>query len=75
MSDSTVGTAEQVVPTSDSANKDRLQSVERALDLCDRALDLVDELQRKNTLDQKPGFQEAVVAVQAIRTELATMRR
>jgi hypothetical protein len=74
MSNSSVGTAESAVPTADNADERRLDSVERALDLCDRALDLMDELQRTDTLDPKPQFQEAVAAVQAVRTELTTMR-
>jgi hypothetical protein len=72
MSNSNVGTAELAVPTTKVADE---QSVERALDLCDRALDLMEELQRANTLDPKPSFQEAVAAVQAVRTELTAMRR
>ena len=73
MSDSTVGTAEKAVPTINSTDEHRVESIERALDLCDRALDLMDELQRTDTLDPKPGFQEAVAAVQAVRTELTTL--
>jgi hypothetical protein len=36
--------------------------------MCDRALDVMDELQRAGTVD--PDFQAAVAAVQAVRTEL-----
>ena len=75
MSNSSVGTAESAVPTADNADERRLDSVERALDLCDRALDLMDELQRTDTLDPQPRFQEAVAAVQAVRTELTDMSR
>jgi hypothetical protein len=38
--------------------------------MCDRALDVMDELQRAGTVD--PDFQAAVAAVQAVRTELTT---
>ena len=75
MSDSNVGTAEQAVPRMDSALALPVEAVERALDLCDRALDLMDELQRTDTLDPKPSFQEAVAAMQAVRTELTTLKR
>jgi hypothetical protein len=75
MSDSTLGTAERAVPTINSTDEHRVEPIEQALGLCDRALDLMDELQRTNTLDPKPGFQEAVAGVQAVRTELTTLKR
>jgi hypothetical protein len=59
MSGSSVGAAQEAVPTS---------SLERALEMCDRALDVMDELQRAGTVE--PTLQEAVAAVQAVRTEL-----
>ena len=66
MSDSRVGTADDVVPT---ASDDPLT---RALEMCDRALDVMDELQRAGTLEPNQ-FQGAVAAVQAIRTELTNV--
>jgi hypothetical protein len=65
MNDSSVGAADRAVPTT---IMDEL-SLGRALEMCDRALDLMDELQRAGTVD--PDFQAAVAAVQAVRTELA----
>jgi hypothetical protein len=38
--------------------------------MCDRALDVMDELQRAGTVD--PSLQAAVAAVQAVRTELTS---
>jgi hypothetical protein len=61
MSGSNVGTAEAVpTPTRESLG--------RALEMCDRALDVLDKLQRAGTVD--PRLQDAVAAVQATRTEL-----
>jgi len=62
MSGSNVGTAGEAVPT---PTRD---SLGRALEMCDRALDVLDELQRAGTVD--PRLQDAVAAVQAARTEL-----
>jgi hypothetical protein len=62
MSGSSVGTADQAVPTPSG------DSLGRALEMCDRALDVMDELQRASTVD--PYLQAAVAAVQAVRTEL-----
>jgi hypothetical protein len=45
-------------------------SLGRALEMCDRALDLMEELQRAETVDPN-HLQAAVAAVQAVRTELA----
>ena len=76
MSDSSVGTAYRAVPATTSVDASSVElSLGRALEMCDRALDLMDELQRANTLDPKPSFQEAVAAVQAVRTELTTLKR
>jgi hypothetical protein len=71
MSDSTsVGAANRAVPTTTTVNESSVTpSLGRALELCDRALDIMDELQRAETVD--PNFQDAVAAVQAVRTELA----
>jgi hypothetical protein len=65
MSDSNVGTADEAVPTQ------ARDSLGRALEMCDRALDVLDELQRAGTVD--PKLQDAVAAVQAARTELTTV--
>jgi hypothetical protein len=70
MSDSSVGTADRAVPTTTTVNESSVApSLGRALEMCDRALDVMDELQRAGTVD--PDFQAAVAAVQAVRTELA----
>jgi hypothetical protein len=70
MSDSRVGTADQAVPTTTTVDVSSVgPSLGRALEMCDRALDVMDELQRAGTVD--PDFQGAVAAVQAVRTELA----
>jgi hypothetical protein len=66
MNDSSVGAADRAVPTT---IVDEL-SLSRALEMCDRALDLMDELQRAEIVDPN-DFQAAVAAVQAVRTELA----
>jgi hypothetical protein len=66
MSDASVGAADPAVPTT---IVDEL-SLGRALEMCDRALDLMEELQRAETVDPN-HFQAAVAAVQAVRTELA----
>ena len=62
MSGSNVGTAHEAVPTPTA------DSLGRALEMCDRALDVLDKLQRAGTVD--PRLQDAVAAVQATRTEL-----
>ena len=75
MSDSSVGAADRVVPTTTTVDESSVGfSLGRALEMWDRALDLMDELQRTDT-DPKPSFQDAVAAVQAVRTELTTLRR
>jgi hypothetical protein len=66
MNDSSAGAADRAVPTT---IVDEL-SLGRALEMCDRALDLMDDLQRAETFDPN-DFQPAVTAVQAVRTELA----
>jgi hypothetical protein len=70
MSDSTsVGAADRAVPATTTLDGSSVgPSLGRALEMCDRALDLMDELQRAGTVD--PTFQDAVAAVQAVRTEL-----
>ena len=75
MTNSNVGTAEPAVPTVGNADEHRLESAERALELCDRALELMGELQRTSTHEPKSDLQEAIAAVQAVRTELITMTR
>ena len=71
MSDSNVGTADRAVPTTTTVDESSVgPSLGRALEMCDRALDVMDELQRAGTVD--PDFQAAVAAVQAVRTELTT---
>jgi predicted RNA polymerase sigma factor len=67
MSGSSVGTANEAVP---SSSRD---SLDRAFEMCDRALDILDELQRADTVDPN-HLQAAVAAVQAVRTELAQTR-
>ena len=67
MNGSNVGTANQAVPTLSG------DSLDRALEMCDRALDMLDELQRADTVDPN-HLQAAVAAVQAVRTELAQTR-
>jgi hypothetical protein len=62
MSGSNVGTAHEAVPPPAA------DSLGRALEMCDRALDVLDKLQRAGTVD--PRLQDAVAAVQATRTEL-----
>ena len=70
MSDSSVGTADRAVPATTTVDESSVgPSLGRALEMCDRALDIMDELQRAETVD--PNFQDAVAAVQAVRTELA----
>ena len=66
MSGSNVGTADEAVPTPTS------DSLARALEMCDRALDVMDELQRAGTFEPN-HFQAAVAAVQAVRTELTNV--
>jgi hypothetical protein len=69
MSDSSEGTADRAVPTTTTVDESSVgPSLGRALEMCDRALDLMEELQRAGTVD--PTFRDAVVAVQAVRTEL-----
>jgi hypothetical protein len=69
MSDSSEGTADRAVSTTTTVDESSVgPSLGRALEMCDRALDLMEELQRAGTVD--PTFQDAVVAVQAVRTEL-----
>ena len=63
MSDSNVGAADQAVPTPSD------DPLTRALEMCDRALDMLDELQRAESVDPN-HLQAAVAAVQAARTEL-----
>jgi hypothetical protein len=72
MSEAKVGTADKAVPTTSGGNELAREPIERALEFCDRALDVMDELQRDGTID--PTFQDAVAAVQAVRTELTAMR-
>jgi predicted RNA polymerase sigma factor len=67
MSGSSVGTANEAVPTPSG------DSLDRAFEMCDRALDILDELQRADTVDPN-HLQAAVAAVQAVRTELAQTR-
>ena len=67
MSGSSVGTANEAVPAPSG------DSLDRALEMCDRALDMLDELQRADTVDPN-HLQAAVAAVQAVRTELAQTR-
>ena len=69
MSNSSVGTADRAVPTTPTVDDSSVvPSLGRALEMCDRALDIMDALQRAGTVD--PKFQDAVAAVQAVRTEL-----
>ena len=67
MSGSSVGTANEAVPTPSG------DSLDRAFEMCDRALDILDELQRADTVDPN-HLQAAVAAVQAVRTELVQTR-
>jgi hypothetical protein len=67
MNGSNVGTANQAVPAPSG------DSLDRALEMCDRALDILDELQRADTVDPN-HLQAAAAAVQAVRTELAQTR-
>jgi hypothetical protein len=67
MNDSSVGAADRAVPTTTIVDE---LSLGRALEMCDRALDLMEELQRAETVDPN-HLQAAVAAVQAVRTELA----
>jgi hypothetical protein len=71
MSDSSVGAADRSVPTTTTVEESSIgPTLGRALEMCDRALDLMDELQRADSVDPN-HFQAAVAAVQAVRTELA----
>jgi hypothetical protein len=70
MSDSSVGAADRAVPTMTTVDE---LSLGRALEMCDRALDLMDQLQRAKRVDPN-NFQAAVAAVQAVRTELIKSR-
>jgi hypothetical protein len=69
MSSSNVGTADKAVPTPNTLDE---EAVGRALEFCDRALDLLSEKQRLETVDS--GVQEIAAAVQGIRTELMLIR-
>jgi hypothetical protein len=70
MSASSVGRADLAVPT--TTTPDEL-SLGRALEMCDRALDRMEHLQRAKSVDPN-HFQSAVAAVQAVRTELIKSR-
>jgi len=69
MSDSSVEAADRAVPTTTTVDE---LSLGRALEMCDRALDLMEQVQRAKGVDL--NFQAAVAAVQAVRTELIKSR-